>query len=209
MSLDLSQFNDIDFENVGGWPKQVKIVFATFLALLVLVAGYFMFVADAVDVLKAEQQKEVQLREDFKSKYQLAANLKLYREQLQEMEAQFAELLKMLPSENEMPGLLDDVTFVATDSGLKINSLDWEPEVPRDFYIEFPIRMSVAGDYHDMGHMVSGVAKLPRIVSLHDFVIKRTESGLLTMDILAKTYRFKEGAELPSEKDAKKKAGGK
>jgi len=209
MSLDLSQFNDIDFENVGGWPKQVKVVFAVFLALLVFAGGYFLFVSDAVDVLKAEQRKEEQLRQDFTSKYQLAANLKLYREQLQEMEAQFAELLKMLPSENEMPGLLDDLTFVATDAGLKINSLDWEPEIPRDFYIEFPIKMSVSGDYHDMGHMVSGVAKLPRIVSLHDFVIKRTDSGQLTMDILAKTYRFKEGAELPPAKDAKNKAGGK
>lgn len=206
MKLDLSQFNDIDFENVGGWPTQVKAVFATLLALCVFAAGYYLFVADAIDVLTAEQDKEVVLKEDFKSKYQLAANLTLYREQLAEMELQFAELLKMLPSQNEMPGLLDDLTFVATDTGLKINSLDWEQEIQRDFYIEFPIKMSVTGDYHQLGHMVSGVAKLPRIVSLHDFVIKRDESGSLSMDILAKTYRFKEGAELPPEvKNAKGK----
>lgn len=149
--------------------------------------------------------KEEQLREDFKTKYQLAANLKLYREQLAVMEEQFAELLKMLPSENEMPGLLDDLTFVATDAGLRINSLNWEPEIQRDFYIEFPIKMSVTGDYHQIGNMVSGVAKLPRIVSLHDFTIKRDESGNLAMDILAKTYRFKEGAELPPENAANNK----
>ncbi|ABM01574.1 type 4a pilus biogenesis protein PilO [Shewanella amazonensis] len=209
MKLDLSEFNDIDFENIGGWPAQVKVVFAILLAVIVGVASYFLFISDAIDGLKREQDKEVQLRQDFQSKYQLAANLKLYREQLKEMEAQFAELLKMLPSENEMDGLLDDVTFVATDSGLHIESLDWEGAVQRDFYIEFPIKMVVSGDYHQMGSMVSGVAKLPRIVSLHDFVIKHQDGDILTMDILAKTYRFKEGAELPPEKDANKAKGGK
>ncbi|NKF52186.1 type 4a pilus biogenesis protein PilO [Shewanella sp. WXL01] len=199
MNLDLDQFNDIDFENIGSWPKLVKIVFAAFLSICVIAASYYLFISDAIDVMETEQRKEQELRTDFENKYRLAANLKLYREQLVIMEAQFAELLKMLPSENEMPGLLDDVTFVATDSGLRINSLDWEEEIVRDFYIEFPIKMIVEGDYHQLGHMVSGIAKLPRIVSLHDFVIKRGESGSLSMDILAKTYRFKEGAELSTE----------
>ncbi|CAM4171634.1 MULTISPECIES: type 4a pilus biogenesis protein PilO [Shewanella] len=203
MKLDLSEFNDIDFENIGGWPTQVKVVFASFLAIIIFVAGYFLFVSDAIDVLKGEQDKEITLRDDFKAKYQLAANLKLYREQLAVMEVQFAELLKMLPSQNEMPGLLDDLTFVATDSGLGIQSLEWQEEIQRDFYIEFPISMSVTGDYHEMGHLVSGVAKLPRIVSLHDFVIKRSDSGELAMEILAKTYRFKEGAQVPKDKAAK------
>ncbi|MBO1270963.1 MULTISPECIES: type 4a pilus biogenesis protein PilO [Shewanella] len=198
MKFDLSQFNDLDMENIGGWPTQVKAVFALILAILVFVAGYFLVVSDAIDVYKVEQGKEQQLREDFRSKYQLAANLELYREQLKQMEAQFAELLKMLPSQNEMPGLLDDLTFVATDSGLRIRSIDWDAEIQRDFYIEYPIRMSVTGDYHQMGHMVSGVAKLPRIVSLHDFVIKREADGNLSMEVLAKTYRFKEGAEVPA-----------
>ncbi|MCG9720434.1 type 4a pilus biogenesis protein PilO [Shewanella sp. Isolate7] len=203
MKLDLSEFNDIDFENIGGWPTQVKVVFASFLAIIIFVAGYFLFVSDAIDVLKGEQDKEITLRDDFKAKYQLAANLKLYREQLAVMEVQFAELLKMLPSQNEMPGLLDDLTFVATESGLGIQSLEWQEEIQRDFYIEFPISMSVTGDYHEMGHLVSGVAKLPRIVSLHDFVIKRSDSGELAMEILAKTYRFKEGAQVPKGKAAK------
>lgn len=209
MKLDLSEFNDIDFENIGGWPAQVKVVFALLLAVCVGVASYFLFISDAIDVLKAEQVKEEQLRQDFQAKYKLAANLKLYREQLKEMEAQFAELLKMLPSENEMDGLLDDLTFVATDAGLHIESLDWEGAVQRDFYIEFPIKMVVSGDYHQLGNMVGGVAKLPRIVSLHDFVIKHQDGDVLTMDILAKTYRFKEGAELPPEKNSKKGKGGK
>ncbi len=199
MNLDLDQFNDIDFENVGGWPPLVKIVFAVLLAVCIFVASYFLFISDAIDGLSKVQKEEVTLKSDFKSKYQLAANLKLYREQLAIMELQFAELLKMLPSQNEMPGLVDDITFVATDSGLKIDSLDWREEIQRDFYIEFPISMSVSGEYHELGQLVSGIAKLPRIVSLHDFVIKKTDEGTLGMEILAKTYRFKEGVSLPPE----------
>ncbi|MCL1038994.1 type 4a pilus biogenesis protein PilO [Shewanella submarina] len=206
MKIDLSDFNDIDFENIGGWPTQVKSVFAAFLALCVLLGGYYFFMSDALDRLSREEKTEQQLRTDFKTKYQLAANLKLYREQLAEMEVQFAELLKMLPSQNEMPGLLDDLTFVATDAGLKMNSLNWETEIDREFYQEFPINMSVVGDYHQLGNMVAGVARLPRIVSLHDFTITKLGDGLLKMDIQARTYRFKEGAELPPKK---KKKGGK
>ncbi|KFZ36212.1 pilus assembly protein PilP [Shewanella mangrovi] len=205
MKLDLSQFNDLDMENIGDWPAQVKTVFAVILAILVFVGGYYFFVDDAWSSYEAEQRKEAQLRQDFTAKYQLAANLELYRKQLVEMEAQFAELLKMLPSQNEMPGLLDDLTFVATDSGLKIRSIDWDAEIQREFYIEYPIRMSVEGGYHQLGQMVSGVAELPRIVSLHDFVIKREESsGQLLMEVLAKTYRFKEGADAAAGKDKAK-----
>ena len=204
MKFDLEQFNDLDFENIGAWPKQVKVVFAIILAILVFIGSYFFFISDELKALDRMQSKETQLRNDFKLKYQMAANLKLYREQLSEMEEQFTELLKMLPSKNEMPGLLDDLTFVATDAGLKINSLDWEEPLQKDFYIELPIKVSVVGDYHEIGNMISNVAKLPRIVSLHNFVIAKEKSGLLKMDIFAKTYRFKEVEENNSKKKGKK-----
>ena len=204
MKVDLEQFNDLDFENIGAWPKQVKVVFAIILAILVFIGSYFFFISDELGALERMQDKEQQLREDFKLKYQMAANLKLYREQLSDMEGQFAELLKMLPSKNEMPGLLDDLTFVATDAGLKINSLDWEAPVQKDFYIELPIKVSVVGDYHEIGNMISNVAKLPRIVSLHDFVITKLPSGDLKMDIFAKTYRFKESDDDDKNKKGKK-----
>ncbi|BDM65920.1 pilus assembly protein PilO [Shewanella sp. NFH-SH190041] len=203
MKIDLSQFNDIDFDNIGAWPRLVKVVFSVFLALTVFGGSYLFFISDALDSLAAEQAQELQLKTDFASKYQLAANLPLYRQQLTEMESQFAELLKMLPSENEMPGLLDDITFVATDAGLGISSLNWEAEVERDFYLEFPINMSVTGSYHQLGKLVDGVAKLPRIVSLHDFSIGKQANGQLVMDIQAKTYRFKDDAEWDHDKEAK------
>ncbi|MBV7315627.1 type 4a pilus biogenesis protein PilO [Shewanella sp. NIFS-20-20] len=202
MKFDTNQFNDLDFDNVGGWPFQVKVVFAVLLAIIVFIGSYFFFISDAIDNLNRVQKQEQELRDDFKNKYRLAANLKLYREQLVVMEEQFSELLRMLPSKNEMPGLLDDLTFVATDAGLRINSLDWQSEIERDFYLEFPINMSVRGDYHQIGKMVAGVAKLPRIVSLHDFTITKEASGELEMNIQAKTYRFKEGSELPANKSS-------
>ncbi|MBM7072294.1 type 4a pilus biogenesis protein PilO [Shewanella sp. 202IG2-18] len=200
MKLDLEQFNDLDFENIGAWPRQVKVVFAAILAILVFIGSYFFFISDELSALDRMQSKEAQLRNDFKLKYQMAANLKLYREQLSEMEGQFSELLKMLPSKNEMPGLLDDLTFVATDAGLRINSLNWEDPVQQDFYVELPIKISVVGDYHEIGNMISNIAKLPRIVSLHDFSVKKEKSELLQMEIFAKTYRFKEVGDSVSNK---------
>ncbi|RLV59366.1 pilus assembly protein PilP [Parashewanella curva] len=202
--MNLDQFNDLEFENMGIWPKEVKIVFGALLAIIVLVFSYYFVVSDEIKSLSRMQDKEQELRQSFKQKYQMASNLKLYREQLTQLEDQFSELLKMLPSQNEMPGLLDDLTFVATDAGLKINRINWEQEIPKDFYLEFPIKLSVKGDYHELGTMVSSVAKLPRIVSLHDFVIKRSSDGQLEMEILAKTYRFKNTA---SEASNKKQGG--
>ncbi|WP_299494757.1 type 4a pilus biogenesis protein PilO [uncultured Shewanella sp.] len=203
MRIDLDQFKDVDFENVGNWPKAVKVFFAILVMMLVCIVSYFLVISNATHQLDSMQKKEENLKASFKNKYQLAANLAHYREQLALMEVQFSELLKMLPSENEMPGLIDDVTFVATDSGLSIKSLEWGGELQQDFYIEFPIKISVSGDYHELGYFVSGVAKLPRIVSLHDFTLKKGGSKVLEMEMLAKTYRFKEGA---NTQDKQKKA---
>lgn len=203
MRIDFDQFKDVDFENVGSWPKVVKVFFALLVALGVFIGSYFLVISTATHQLDTMQKKEDKLKSSFKNKYQLAANLEHYREQLALMEVQFSELLKMLPSENEMPGLIDDVTFVATNTGLTIKSLEWGGELQQDFYIEFPIKISVSGDYHELGYFVSGVAKLPRIVSLHDFTLKKEGSETLEMEVLAKTYRFKEGANV---KDKQKKA---
>ncbi|GLS82171.1 type 4a pilus biogenesis protein PilO [Paraferrimonas haliotis] len=190
--------NDLDLENMGSWPIQIKAIFAAILLAAVVYGGHYFFISDRLQSLEQAQAEEQTLRGDFQMKYRLAANLMLYREQLKELEARFAELLKMLPSENEMPGLIDDMSYVAADAGLAIGSLEWEQEIERDFYIEFPIRMSVTGNYHEYGEFVSGVARLPRIVSLHDFKVTKSDSGGVNVEVLAKTYRFKEGAQLPN-----------
>jgi len=107
-----------------------------------------------------------------------------------EMEASFGALVKQLPSDTEVPGLLEDITLTGIGTGLEIKSIQLKPEVAAEFYIELPIEIQVTGTYHDFGSFVSGVAGLPRIVTLHDFTIKPGDAGLLNMTILAKTYRY-------------------
>ncbi|MBY5992092.1 type 4a pilus biogenesis protein PilO [Ferrimonas balearica] len=191
MSLDLKQLGDLDFENIATWPKEVKVIFAVIVAILMGVAGYFLMIKDSMDSLNRLQAEEQELRGKFEAKYQLAANLPRYREQLDQMRAQFQDMLSMLPTQSEMPGLLDDVTFLATDANLRITSLNWQPEQPKEFYTELPIEMKIHGGYHEFGQFSAGVANLPRIVSLHDFTMVRSDDGV-SMTVLAKTYRFSE-----------------
>ncbi|MBY6187826.1 type 4a pilus biogenesis protein PilO [Marinobacter hydrocarbonoclasticus] len=199
MEMDLKQFEGLDFDNIAIWPKEVKIVFGVLLAILVGVGGYFLVIKDSLDTLRNLESKEATLRANFEAKYRLAANLPRYRQQLDQMRDQFQEMLGMLPTQSEMPGLLDDVTFLATDANLRITSLNWLPEQSKEFYVELPIEMKIQGGYHEFGQFSAGVANLPRIVSLHDFVMTTAADGV-GMTVQAKTYRF---AEL-SQEEAKK-----
>ncbi len=108
-----------------------------------------------------------------------------------ELDETFGALLQQLPKDTEVPGLLEDITEVAYGSGLSMKSISLQPEKTTEYYVELPIRIDVIGDYHDFGSFVSGVASLPRIVTLHDYTIKETEGALLNMVIEAKTYRYK------------------
>jgi type IV pilus assembly protein PilO len=123
-----------------------------------------------------------------------AANLEAYKEQMEEMEVSFGALLKQLPSDTEVPGLLEDITRTGLGSGLEFEEIKLLPEVTQQFYIELPIQIVVMGSYHDLATFVSGVASLPRIVTLHDFDIKPADksgaSSALRMSVLAKTYRY-------------------
>ena len=194
LNINLSEIdiNDLDFENMGSWPTAAKVVFAFLLALLVSVVSYFLLVDSKIDELAAAQNKELQLRQVYRTKYASAVNLDLYKQQMVEMEQTFSFLLKQLPTTHETPGLLDDITYVGTTSGLTFLRINWEPEVEKEFYTELPIRIDVVGDYHQFGNFVSEVAKLPRIVSLHDFSIQAEKDERLRFNVVAKTYRYKE-----------------
>ena len=133
------------------------------------------------------------LKEQFSRKAIQAANLDAYKEQMQEMEISFGALLRQLPSDTEVPGLLEDITRTGLGSGLEFEEIKLLPEVAQQFYIELPIQIKVTGSYHDLATFVSGVASLPRIVTLHDFQLApaRVEnSSRLNMQIMAKTYRY-------------------
>jgi type IV pilus assembly protein PilO len=184
--FDLS---DLDMNNVGGWPAPIKLIAMLLLAALVIGGGYYFYLTSKQKDLEQVQLKEETLRKDYEDKSFRAANLDAYRQQKTEMEATFGALLKQLPKDTEVPGLLEDITRTALDNELKIDSIDLAQERQTEFYVELPIKIKVEGDYHKLGSFVSGVANLSRIVTLHDFEIVPTDTRLV-MDIEAKTYRY-------------------
>lgn len=187
-SVDLSE---LDFNNMGSWPGAVKGIVMALLFAAVVAGGYFYYLTDKQELLQRAQTKEIGLRGEYESKRAQAANLDAYRQQKQEMEATFGALLRQLPSDTEVPGLLEDITLTALDNELTIESIDLRAENRTEFYVELPIDIVVEGDYHKIGSFVSGVANLSRIVTLHDFAVTPQGSNQdLKMTILAKTYRY-------------------
>jgi type IV pilus assembly protein PilO len=153
--------------------------------------GYYFVIKDKQLQLTSLEQKEVQLKKEFETKQAKAANLQAYKEQLAEMKVMFSSMLEQLPRKREIPELLNDVTRTGLLNGLEFQLFQPQGERRIDFYSELPIKMILTGDYHQFGRFVSGLASLPRIVTLHDFAIKSSTSGSsLTMEVLGKTYRY-------------------
>ena len=192
----LNEFDlaDLDMENIGSWPPLLKGIVLTLLFILLLVAGFYLHVDDLNIQLTGIEQEEQTLRRDFEKKAFEAANLEAYKAQLVEMERRFGALVAQLPSETEVPGLLDDITDKGELNGLSIQRIDLLDEQAQTFYVELPIAIEATGSYHDLGAFISGMAGLPRIVTLHDFEIAVDSEAMpmLQMSILAKTYRYRE-----------------
>ncbi|MGF6088587.1 type 4a pilus biogenesis protein PilO [Pseudomonas sp. 18173] len=185
--------NDLDTGNMGSWPPVIKFLVAGLLMLLMLALGYNFSTRDLVSQLDLKREEESTLKEQFAGKARMAANLDLYTRQLKEMENSFGALLRQLPGDTEVPGLLEDITRTGLGSGLEFEEIKLLPEVAQPFYIELPIQITVTGDYHALATFVSGVAGLPRIVTLHDFDLAPVspEGGSkLRLSILARTYRY-------------------
>jgi len=194
-SLREFDINSLDFDNVGSWPMPVKLFIWIVLLLAVLAAGYYYYIEDLQIQLAKVEKQEVELKKDFEKKAFQAANLEAYRQQMVEMEESFGALVSQLPSDTEVPGLLEDITNKGLLNGLEIASIDLQKETAREFYVELPIAINASGSYHDLGAFISGMAGLPRIVTLHDFTIsaKGNDANHLRMNIIAKTYRYKDG----------------
>lgn len=192
-SLRKVDLNDLDLNNIGSWPAAVKVIAGMLAVILVLALGYNFHLKDLQATLDQQRLDEQTLKEQFSTKAFQAANLEAYREQMKEAEVSFGALLKQLPSDTEVPGLLEDITRIGLDSGLEFEEIKLLPEVTQPFYIELPIQIQVVGGYHDLATFVSGVASQPRIVTLHDFELVPAEQGStskLRMKVLAKTYRY-------------------
>jgi len=181
-----------DIETIGVWPGVVKFVLAAALFVLCLGAGYWFDIRNLQAALSRWEAEETTLRVEFEQKAVLAANLDDYKAQTVEMEEAFAELLRQLPSQTEVPDLVDDITETGLGSSLSFSRIELDSEIAQEFYIEQPIQVEVLGNYHDFGTFVSGVASLPRIVTLHDFAISSVNNrSALVMSITAKTYRYR------------------
>ncbi|HZJ94431.1 MAG TPA: type 4a pilus biogenesis protein PilO [Thiopseudomonas sp.] len=192
-SLGKVDFAELDFNNIGSWPAAVRVLACVIVLVLVLALGYFMHLTNLKDVLERHQAEEVTLKEQFSTKVRQAANLEEYKAQMKLMEASFEALLRQLPSDTEVPGLLEDITSAGLNSGLEFEEIKLLPEKTQPYYIELPIQVKVFGSYHDLATFVSAVAGMPRIVTLHDFSIKPVTAGnssRLALDILVKTYRY-------------------
>ncbi|GLK91506.1 type 4a pilus biogenesis protein PilO [Pseudomonas turukhanskensis] len=191
-NLRKTDFSDLDLNNLGSWPAAVKGLACLILLIVVLFLGYNFHLKDLQAQLDSQRAQEETLKKQFSSKAFQAANLEAYKDQMKEMEVSFGALLRQLPSDTEVPGLLEDITRTGLGSGLEFEEIKLLPESTQQFYIELPIQISVVGAYHDLATFVSGVASLPRIVTLHDFAIKPVEDSntKLRMTILAKTYRY-------------------
>jgi type IV pilus assembly protein PilO len=191
-SLQEIDFADLTVDNIGSWPMPVKIAAWAIALVAVCFLGYNYHLKEMQAQLDQVRASEQELRRQYEAKAFQVANLEALRAQLAEMEEQFGALLGQLPKDTEVPGLLEDITEKGVDAGLAFTSIDLQGERAAEFYVELPIDINVTGSYHDMGGFASGVASLPRIVTLHDFVIKPgTNSAELTMQIQAKTYRYK------------------
>jgi len=189
-SFDLGELN---VENIGAWPLLVRVAAWLAVFVLCLVGGYFYLVADLRIKLSGVEAKEIQLKQEFEQKAFKAAKLIPLKKQMEEMEESFGILLSQLPVDTEVPGLLEDMTEKAVSNGLEISSIQLQTERVQEFYVELPIAIKVSGSYHDLAAFVSGIAGLPRIVTLHNYSISSNkDSSQQSMSITAKTYRYKD-----------------
>lgn len=198
--MDLSKLNEIDLSNIdvndikkiGSAPTAVKAIIIVLICLIVLAAGLFFDTKKQLEELEKKEKQEASLRETFDEKQSKAANLEAYSQQLDEMKKSFGALLRQLPNKTEIESLLTDISQTGIASGLEIDYFKPEGLAPKEFYAEFPIKLRVTGRYHQFGQFVSGVAALPRIVTMRNISIKKAKDSavLLEMEVTAVTYQY-------------------
>ena len=202
--MTLDDLRHLNFRDVGNWPVLPKVLALAALFLAILIAGAAFDWKDQYDTLDRVKSEEAKLREQYASKKAKAINYQLYAQQLQEIEQSFGALLKQLPNKAEMDALLTDINQAGLGRGLQFEL--FKPaanERAADFYAELPINIRITGNYHDMGAFASDVAQLPRIVTLNDVAVNN-EKGVLTMDAVAKTFRYLDDDEVAKQRKAAK-----
>lgn len=206
----VEELRSLDPRDPGRWPLAVRAGAVGLCFILVAAVLTYVFVwDDQRPELQRREDTEQALRQEFKTKHAKAVNLEVYKQQLKDIERSFGALLRQLPGKTEVPNLLVDISQTGLSAGLEEKLFQPQPEQKKDFYAELPIKISLTGSYHQFGEFVSGIAALPRIVTLHDIEIKSaTKDGAydqLTLDLTAKTYRYLDEDEVAAASEAAKK----
>jgi type IV pilus assembly protein PilO len=200
---DLRRLNPRD---IGSWPALPKLGALFILLLLLVFAGYWFDWQNQLDDLAKDRAKEQDLRTSFLDKKKQAVNLEAYRKQLAEIEESFGEMLKQLPNKSEMEALLTDINQAGLGRGLQFELFRPAPSETRsEFYAELPITIKLAGNYHDIGAFASDISQLSRIVTLNDIALSTSKSGL-TLDAVAKTFRYLDDSEVAAQRKAARDA---
>ena len=190
----IEELQSLDANDVGRWPLPFRVAVIALVFIVVTGVGtWFFIVKDKHPQLEREQAEELELRTTFENKQRKAANYDAYKSQLAQIEQSFGTMLRQLPGETEIPSLIVDISQTGLAAGLQEKLFVPQAERPRDFYAEKPIKIRLAGGYHEIGNFVSGIAALPRIVTLHDITITpeaQDSFDSLSMEVTAKTYRY-------------------
>lgn len=203
----VEELQSLDMENPGSWPTYIRTSAIILASIAIVVGGFWFLVQPKLDELKGEQAQESTLFEEFETKQRKVAALDAYKEQLKEMERSFGAMLRQLPSKAEVANLLNDISQTRVAASLEEELFKPQADIPKDFYAELPNQIIVTGSYHQMGVFISGVAALPRIVTIDDVDIQFVKTGnskgssdLLRMQAIAKTYRYLDDDEAAAAK---------
>ena len=195
----IEELQSLDVNDIGRWPLVFRAAVIALVFVAVTFAGiWFTIVKDKAPVLQRAEAEEQELRVTFENKQRKAANYDAYKAQLAQIEQSFGTMLRQLPGETEIPSLIVDISQTGLAAGLQEKLFQPQAEIPKDFYAEKPIKIQLSGGYHEMANFVSGIAALPRIVTLHDINITTEQQGSfdsLSLEVTAKTYRYIEEAD--------------
>ena len=180
----------LDIQEPASWPAWFMVVMSLLISILLLFGGWHFLIQDQQRVLDLEQSREIELRRTFSSKKGMVVNLPAYQKQMSQIEDMLAVMVRQLPDSTEVPSLLVDITDGGTRRGLNFLVFDPQQEELGDFYAILPIRMEVTGSYHQLAGFISDLAQMPRVVTVGDMTITADETGLLTISVILKTYRY-------------------
>ncbi len=204
-------FRNLNPQDVGTWPLAPRLATLVGLFILILAGGWWFLWNEQLETLTAREQEEVKLKDEFVAKKTQAANLDLYRQQLNEIDRSFGALLRQLPSKSEVEALLVEVNQSGMGRGLQFELFKPNQEIVKDFYAELPINVKLTGQYHDFGAFAADIARLSRIVTLNNISIAgsaQAKDGALAMDAVAKTFRYLDEEELAAKRKAAQAAKG-